>query len=191
MSEETSEAGGILDGLLLGGLLGGCLRFWTADGQPHAVSVDDPTAVAALLARGRLARTSPEPRRFREMGLFDKSHGTLQLLGRRMQTLPEVDDREAVSERVLIEVAAPEFPVRPCPEPPGSQLWEAAADWFAAAFVHAAARAEFVVVEPGGGGHARALRPRYRHLRTRRARLAQQPRGRADTCALARVVRRR
>ncbi len=131
--------GATLETVLLGPLLDGRLRFWSADGAPHLVSVGNDEGLRALVARGAIARTSPEPDRFREVALFDASGGTLFVI-----------ERLWGAGQQPIVASGGRFTLSPATVSSDGDLWRAAAEWWRDAFQNAAARGEFVVVEPGG-----------------------------------------
>jgi hypothetical protein len=129
------------DAVLLGCVLAGHLRLWRPDGEPDCVRVPDAERLARLLARGFAARTSPEPRRFREVGLLNRRTGVLTIMGRPRG--PVVDTG--------IESEGFAFEVESCEEPgPTQQLWASAVAYLRDATVRAVTRGEFVVIEQGG-----------------------------------------
>ena len=131
--------GATLDTVLLGPLLESRLRYWAPDGTPHLVTVDDAAAFGELTARGLLARTSPEPGRFREVALRDAWAATLYLVERPVGR-PEQPITASGAQFVFSEAVATS----------GEDLWRAAADWWRDAYQQAARRGEFLVIEPGG-----------------------------------------
>ena len=131
--------GATLDTVLLGPLLDGRLRYWAPDGTARLAAPDDEPALRALLARGAIARTSPEPGRFREVALLDANATTLyvveRLVGAGQQPIVASGGRFRLSAAAVASDA---------------DLWRLAADWWRDAFQRATVRGEFVVVEPGG-----------------------------------------
>ncbi|HVM53773.1 MAG TPA: hypothetical protein VM262_11295 [Acidimicrobiales bacterium] len=138
------EAGSVLETVLVGPFVHGLLRIWRADGTAELLEVSEPAVVGEAVGVGRLARTSPEPSRFREVALFDAASGTLLLMER-----PRREGAAAGGGDV--EAGGVQVATRPAEEPPvDTALWRAAADVIGAAVASAVARGEFVVVEPGG-----------------------------------------
>lgn len=134
--------GSTLETVLLGPCIDGVLRLWRGDGAAELREVDDTEVVRASLAVGRLARTSPEPTRFREVAMLDAATGTLVLLER-----PRGEGAAPGS----VQAGGAPVGTRPCDEPSSTEaMWRAAADGISAAVVAAVGRGEFVVVEPGG-----------------------------------------
>ena len=134
--------GSTLETVLLGPCIDGTLRLWRGDGTAELRSVEDPEVVRASLGVGRLARTSPEPSRFREVAMLDADTGTLVLLER-----PHASGAPASS----VEVGGIQMATQRRSAPPSSPgAWRAAADAIRDAVVAAVGRGEFVVVEPGG-----------------------------------------
>ena len=132
-----------LDPVLLGGFSGRCLRFWHGDGRPETVEVDDPSPLGSLLWRGVLARTSPEPRRFREVALLNEPAHQIILLERPIQREGQGETVGAVA-RATLSFTPSEAP-QPSPE-----MWDEAGHWLCSVVTEAAARGEFVVVDRGG-----------------------------------------
>ena len=138
METPVSE-GDVLETVLLGLLLDGNLRLWRSNGIAETVRVAEAQQFADLLGRGIAARTSPEPRRYREVAFLNEDRRTLLVMGR-----PQAGNDP-------ITAAGAGFTVEWCDEPPPTkQLWMAAVEYLGVAVVDAVRRGEFVVVETGG-----------------------------------------
>jgi hypothetical protein len=132
--------GTMLETVLLGSMRGDVLRIWRADGEAECRAVQDPDALAGVLGRGLLARTSSEPNRFREVALLDATSGVM-LLTRRGHLRPGAD-------QVSAEAAAVQ--THPCSAPPPDEaMWKAWARWVGHLLLDAASRGEYLVVETG------------------------------------------
>jgi hypothetical protein len=137
------EPGDELETVLLSGFSGRYLRFWHGDNRPETVEVVDPSPLESLLWRGVLARTSPEPGRFREVALLNAPARQLVLLERPRR-------QEGQEETVNAGVSAV-LSFTPCGEPePSPPMWREAGHWLCGIVTQAAARGEFVVVDQGG-----------------------------------------
>ena len=130
-----------LETVLLGSLCGDILRIWRGGGQAEGRQLELPAVVAGALGRGVLARTSPEPNRFREVGLLDAQKDVLILLGRG-HAKPGADHVSAGAQTVSAQ---------PAPTPPPDQAsWTTWGRWLGGVVLDAAGRGEYVVVETGG-----------------------------------------
>ena len=132
--------GATLETVLLGPLLDGRLRYWLADGAAQLAAVDDEARLRRLMARGALARTGPEPGRFREVALLHSDSRTLHVVER----LRPADQHGATAAGTQFSLSAADEIL------PATDLWRTAADWWRDAFLSATARGEFIVIEPGG-----------------------------------------
>lgn len=130
----------MLETVLVGPCIDGWLRVWRADGVAALLEVDDAEVVRSWLGVGRLARTSPEPTRFREVAMFDAATETLLLMA-----------RPRGESATTVQAPGAQLHTRACAEPPADAArWRAAADGIRDAVVAAVGRGEFVVIEPGG-----------------------------------------
>jgi hypothetical protein len=135
------QVGDRLETVLIGCLVGDHLRIWRGDGHPEMLRVLEVDELAPLLARGAVARTSPESGCFRETALVNDGSHELTVFGRTFYR-PEQESVSAPSKSVSFE---------PADEPePSTELWISAAAWFGRAFLAAALRGEFIVVQLGG-----------------------------------------
>lgn len=135
------EVGDVLETVLLGSFLDGVLRIWRGDGRAECRRVVTPRPLSQSLALGVLARTSPEPNRFREVALLDEMRATLVLMER-----PRADGDEDRAAAGSLPLAA-----ELCEAPAvADETWVGWGRWLGTAIVAAAERGEYVVVETGG-----------------------------------------
>lgn len=138
------KPGQTLEPAMLSPIVGGRIRLW-AGRDSLVFGLDDPSAAAQHLGRGTVARTSVAPGRYREVGLYERTEGTLILTER----LVTPRDR---TEEVLAKGSR--FGLRPDSAPPPSPSdWSGFCEWLKAIIPAAAAKGEFVVLERGGWDH--------------------------------------
>ena len=147
----------------------GLVRTW-GDGASQLWQVDDAAALEAAIARGRLARTEVEPRRFREVGLLERptapgGEGRLLLPARLRPDAPPVaatgsasDVTADVSDTSAIALVGDPLAVRAVTDADAdlsgrTDLWPALTELLREACVAAATRGEVVVVERGADAH--------------------------------------
>jgi hypothetical protein len=135
------DPGTTLETVLLGGFYDGILRIWRDSGVAECREPDDPDVVTSVLGRGMLARTSPEPNRFREVALLDAQHDLLVLLGR--PTLG-TDSDKAIAGGGSVAVLLSET------TPATVTYWAPWAEWLGDIVGLAAQRSEYLVIETGG-----------------------------------------
>jgi hypothetical protein len=139
------QPGGVVETVMVGPPIGGCVRLWDAENRHSLWTVDEPERMASELGRGRISRTGVEPSRFREVGLLDPDAATLLLPARTRR-----NDRD---DPRRIELRGSVYRLRPVPgpQPPrAADPWDELAQWLGDVFLDAASRAEFVVIEMGG-----------------------------------------
>jgi hypothetical protein len=138
------RAGSRVDVRQVGPPVGGVLALWDAANARTLWRVDRPEELADRLGRGVVSRTRVEPRRYREVGLFDPDASVLVLTER-------VAD-EDVSDATSVGLRGSEIGLTPAD--PGAlsseEAWTELAAWLGLVYEAAAARREFVVVELGG-----------------------------------------
>jgi hypothetical protein len=129
----------VLETVILGAFLDGVLRIWRNDGRPECRRVVDRQFLSKVLAKGFLARTSPEPNRFREVALLDERTSTLMLMERPISTGQDVS------------VGGMSIVTELCDLPSCDTTdWVEWGRWLGTVIVSAVERREFVVVERGG-----------------------------------------
>ena len=137
----------MLETVVLGTLCQGMLGLWQGSGAHEVVEVGDVDLVDGLLGVGRLARTSPEPQRYREVAMLEPGAGTLLLM-----------DRPRPGDLGTAHGAAKAVTVRRITTPDADDdAWSEVGRRWTDALRHAAGRGELIVVEPGGweGGSER------------------------------------
>lgn len=138
---DDLDVGASLETVLLSGLFDNHLRIWRGDGAAEDRVVSD-ASVAETIGHGVLARTSPEPNRFREVALLDVGGSSLVLLGR-SELQPGLGTVEADAHVVRATLAG-------APQPLDVAAWAAWGRWLSDVSSAAATRGEYVVVETGG-----------------------------------------
>lgn len=135
---EQVAPGDIATTAQVGLCVGGLVRTWTAS-TSQLWSVREPSALTSVQARGLLARTVREERRFREAALLVESTGTMLLQSR----FPSAagDDHVDVEGSIVALGPAGE---------PSPALAEDVRQLLLTAVRHCARSGEFLVVELGG-----------------------------------------
>ncbi|HTP26179.1 MAG TPA: hypothetical protein VMK12_11025 [Anaeromyxobacteraceae bacterium] len=126
-------------------VIGGMVRLWVGE-EAQVWRIDDPESLRSMLGQGGVARTGIEPRRFREVGLLQRSSGTLFVPERPMAGEAASGETDDICARARPFVVTPGTAVR---ETSGED-WREFHTWLAAAVPAAAERGEFVVIERGG-----------------------------------------
>lgn len=135
------ESGQVLMTALVSPVIDGRLSTWVEDRRVW--EVDDAGELAGLIGRGLLARTSLEPKRFREVAMIDEDAKTLAAVGRRYLGSSEPSEATAPAKIFRLREAAPA-------ESDTGRAWADLAEFLSAVVLAAASRGEFVVVEHGG-----------------------------------------
>ena len=144
------QPGDPFETVLLGCLVHDLLRFWRADGSAELVRIPHPVPMVC----GLLARTFPEPGRYREVGLYEPHKKVLMLHGRLHAAANDTRmERGATvtAEPLKLDAEASVMNVRLCEEPAiDMALWVRAIRTYEHAIRLAIRRGEGVVVETGG-----------------------------------------
>ena len=135
------ETGQVLMPALVSPVIDGRLSTWVED--QRVWEVDDARELADLIGRGMLARTSLEPKRFREVALIDEDAQTLAVVGRLRPGSSEPLEASAPAKVFQLREAAPA-------ESDVGSAWADLAEFLSAVLLAASSRGEFVVVEHGG-----------------------------------------
>jgi hypothetical protein len=139
------QPGGVVQTVMVGPPIGGCVALWDGENRRSVWTVDEPVRMASELGHGRISRTGVEPSRFREVGLFDPHAATL--------LLPERTRRNDRDDPRRIELRGSVYRLSPAPDPqppPAADPWDELAAWLSDVFLDAASRGEFIVIERGG-----------------------------------------
>ena len=136
--------GDVLETVLLSAFHDGCLRIWRSKGVPEVrrLDVEGAAIVQEVLGRGVLARTSPEPNRYREVGLLH-AENQLLCLPDRMMVKNGASEIQTWSRSCRTTLTTP-------PGPMDIQAWKEWGNWLNAVVLDAASRGEYVVIDKGG-----------------------------------------
>lgn len=127
------EPGSTLTTVMLSPVVSGVIQLWTDTGA-RVWTVAEPAALAAVLGRGLVARTSMPDDRFREAGLFDEAGRTLLL----QERYPSEEGIRAHTFHLTDPIA------------PETNPWNSLQEFLAEVSLSAAQRGEFWVLELGG-----------------------------------------
>jgi hypothetical protein len=132
------QVGAHLETVVLGTPAGDHVVTWNEENQPTVWQIDRPAGYAALVGRGRTARTVVAEGRYREVGLLDAQSGTLFVPERR----PQPDGSMAGQ---TFEMTNPQPATQPLPADINAFV-----AWLREVLLAAASRGDFVVLEGGG-----------------------------------------
>jgi hypothetical protein len=140
---DDLQVGSTLETVLISPVYAGRIRVWRGDGtsETRGVGVEAEDIIDAI-GQGMIARTSPQPNSFREVGLLDAAHNVLILPGRQAAT-------QAIAAASISGASLAVAPAS-APDPLDVPAWMDWATWLNPVAIAAAKRGEFVVVEKGG-----------------------------------------